>query len=53
MDEADRKRLKWINEQADKLTDSALGRIMASPMSWAVLAVSHVAAFLLGVWAAR
>lgn len=53
MDEADKKRLKWINEQADRMTDSVLGKVMASPMSWAVLGVSHLIAFLLGVWASR
>lgn len=39
-----------LKQRADKITDSLLVRAVASPYTWAILAVTHVCAFAFGWW---
>lgn len=53
MNDANKERWRKINAEIDRASDSVLTRIIESPSSWAVFAVSHAVAFALGWWFGR
>ena len=50
MDEATKDKLKKLSSEADTVTDSVLSKASGSTYTWALLAGSHLAAFVLGAW---
>ena len=50
MDEATKDRLKKLSSEADTVTDSIILKASQSVYTWALLAGSHLAAFVLGAW---
>lgn len=43
-------KLKKISNEADTITDGILFKASQSIYTWAFLAASHLAAFILGAW---
>ena len=50
MKQATKDKLKKISNEADTVTDGLLFKASQSVYTWAFLAASHLAAFVLGAW---
>ena len=50
MKKVSKARLVELSTAADSSVDKALLRTAASPVTWIIIAATHLGAFLLGLW---